>query len=219
LGVSALISGRVASRGDTIEISAELTDLRDNTEIWGQHYSGKSSGMMSLQERMSGDVAEKLRPRLNTSERQQITNQGTQNSEAYDLYLKGQYAWTKRTVPSIYEGIDLFNKALAKDPNYARAYAGLADAYSVLPIYAAVSPSEAFPKSIAAAHKALELDPTLAHAHVGLAADEMEFELTLQPVWPSTRRLLNSTRMTLPPTNGTEKNSHFLGEAGSPLNR
>ncbi len=89
LGVSALVSGRVVPRGDSIEVSAELTDVRDNTEIWGQHYSGKSADIISLQQQITGDIAEKLRSKLSTSEKQQVTKQGTQNPEAYELYLKG----------------------------------------------------------------------------------------------------------------------------------
>ena len=91
LGVSALVSGRVVPRGDSIEVSAELTDVRDNTEIWGQHYSGKSADIISLQQQIAGDIAEKLRSKLSTSEKQQVTKQGTQNPEAYELYLKGRY--------------------------------------------------------------------------------------------------------------------------------
>ena len=97
LGVSALVSGRVAPHGDNVEVSAELTDVRDNTEIWGQHYSGKSADIISLQQQIAGDIAEKLRSKLSTSEKQQVTKQGTQNPEAYELYLKGRYYWNKRT--------------------------------------------------------------------------------------------------------------------------
>src|SRR5208282_3608711 len=95
LAVSALVSGRVVPRGDTIEVSAELTDVRDNSVIWGQHYSVKSTGILSLQQQIAGDIADKLRSKLSVSERQQITRQGTQDPEAYELYLRGRYAWNK----------------------------------------------------------------------------------------------------------------------------
>jgi TolB-like protein/Tfp pilus assembly protein PilF len=175
LGVSALVSGRVVPRGDTIEVSAELTDVRDNTVIWGQHYSIKSSEIISLQQRMAGDIADKLRSKLSLAEKQQVTRQGTQNPDAYDLYLKGRYAWNKRTRPDLETAISYLNEAIAKDPSYALAYSGLADAYSVLPNYAA-SPSENFPKSNAAARKALELDPTLAHPHAVLGVNETQYD-------------------------------------------
>ena len=164
LGVSALASGRVTPHGDNVEVSAELTDVRDNTEIWGQHYSGKSAEIISLQQQIAGDIAEKLRSKLSTSERQQVTKQGTQNPEAYELYLKGRYSWNKRTPADLETAISYFNQAIAKDPGYALAYSGLADTYSTLPAYGG-APSEYYPKGNAAARRALELDPSLAHPH------------------------------------------------------
>ena len=175
LGVSALVIGRVVPRGDSIEVSAELTDVRDNTEIWGQHYSGKSADIISLQQQIAGDLAEKLRSKLSASERQQVTKQGTQNPEAYELYLKGRYTWNRRTPSNIATAISYFNQAIAKDPGYALAYSGLADAYSVLPVTGS-APSEAYPKSNAAARKALELDATLAQPHAVLGRNEMNYD-------------------------------------------
>ena len=175
LGVSALVSGRVVQRGASIEVSAELTDVRDNTEIWGQHYSGKNADIISLQQQIAGDLAEKLRSKLSTSEKQQVTKQGTQNPEAYELYLKGRYSWNKRTPSDIATAISYFNQAIAKDPGYALAYSGLADAYNVLPRYGGI-PSEDYLKSNAAARKALELDATLARAHAVLGGNEMQYD-------------------------------------------
>jgi serine/threonine protein kinase/tetratricopeptide (TPR) repeat protein len=175
LGVSALVSGRVVPRGDTIEVSAELTDVRDNTEIWGQHYSGKSTEIIALQQQIAGDIAEKLHSKLSVSEKRQVTQQGTQNPEAHELYLKGRYSWNKRTAADLETAISYFNQAIAKDPGYALAYSGLADAYSVLPNYGG-TPSEAYPKSNAAARRALELDASLAHPHAVLGASEMEYD-------------------------------------------
>ena len=175
LGVSALVSGRVVPRGDSIEVSAELTAVRDNTEIWGQHYNGKSADIISLQQQIASDIAEKLRSKLSTSEKQQVTKQGTQDPEAYELYLKGRYNWNKQTFPDITTAISYFNQAIAKDPGYALAYSGLADAYSVLSYYGG-TPSENYPKSNAAARKALELDGSLAHPHAILGSNEMEYD-------------------------------------------
>ena len=175
LGVSALVIGRVVPRGDSIEVSAELTDVRDNTEIWGQHYSGKSADIISLQQQIAGDIAEKLRSKLSASEKQQVTKQGTQNPEAYELYLKGRYTWDRRTPSNIAIAISYFNQAIAKDPGYALAYSGLADAYGVLPAFDG-SPTENYPKSNAAARKALELDATLARPHAVLGNNEMSYD-------------------------------------------
>jgi eukaryotic-like serine/threonine-protein kinase len=173
LGVSALVSGRVVSRGDSIEVSAELSDVRDNTEIWGQHYSGKSADIISLQQQIAGDIAEKLRSKLSTSEKQRVTKQGTQNPEAYELYMKGRYAWNKRTGSDLNNAILYFNQAIAKDPSYALAYSGLADAYSVLTNFGG-NPRDTYPKSNAAARKALELDASLSRPHAVLGTNESE---------------------------------------------
>src|SRR4029077_9980081 len=175
LGVSALVSGRVTPHGDNVEVSAELTDVRDNTEIWGQHYSGKSADIISLQQQIAGDIAEKLRSKLSSSEKRQVTKQGTQNPEAYELYLRGRYYWTKRTASDIATAISYFNQAIAKDPAYALAYSGLADAYGVLPDHGG-NPTESYPKSNAAARRALELDPSLAHPHAVLGSNEIEYD-------------------------------------------
>jgi len=175
LGVSALVSGRVVPRGDSIEVSAELTDVRDNTEIWGQRYSLKSVDIVGLPQQIAGDVAEKLGFKLSASEKQRVTTQSTQNPEAYELYLKGRYYWNKRTGPDTRTAISYLNQAIAKDPGYALAYSGLADTYALLPVYGG-APSEYYPKANAAARKALGLDPTLARPHVVLGVTEMEYD-------------------------------------------
>jgi eukaryotic-like serine/threonine-protein kinase len=175
LGVLALVSGRVVLRDNRIEVSAELTDVRDNTEIWGQHYIGKSADIVSLQQQIAGDIAESLRSKLSSSEKQQVTKQGTQNREAYELYLKGRYSWSRRTLPDIEKSISYLNQAIARDPAYALAYSGLADAYGVMIGYGG-TPGENIPKSNAAARKALELDPSLAHAHAVLGANEITYD-------------------------------------------
>ena len=175
LGVSVLVTGRVMSQGDTIEISAELTDIRDNAEIWGRHYSGKTTDVISLQQQLAGDIADKLRSKLSSAERQSVTNQGTQDAEAYSLYLKGRYAWNNRNFPRLQTAISYFNQAIARDPGFALAYSGIADAYSVLPNFSD-NPTEDSPKSNAAARRALELDPTLAHPHAVLGNNEMQYD-------------------------------------------
>jgi TolB-like protein/Tfp pilus assembly protein PilF len=175
LGASILVSGRVMLKGNTIEISTELTNVRDNTEVWGHRYAGKSSDLVALQQQMAGDIAERLRSTLTSAEKEQVSRQGTQNPEAYSLYLKGRYAWNKRTRADLESAVSYFNQAIAKDPEYALAYSGVAEAYSVLHFFGG-NPSEDFPKSNAAARKALELDPTLARPHAVLGNNETEFD-------------------------------------------
>jgi eukaryotic-like serine/threonine-protein kinase len=175
LGVSALVSGRVVPRGDSIEVSAELTNVWDNTEIWGQHYSSKNANIVGLPQQIAGDIAEKLRSKLSTSEKQQVTKQGTQNPEAYELCLMGRYHWNKLTRRDIETAISYFYQAIAKDPGYALPYSGLADAYGELPFFGG-GPSEYYPKGNAAARKALELDSTLGRPHAVLGAIQMSYE-------------------------------------------
>jgi eukaryotic-like serine/threonine-protein kinase len=176
LTVDALLTGRVVQRGNSVQVSAELTNVQDNTEIWGEQYDRKATDIIALQQQIAGDIADKLRSKLSGDEKQQVTKQGTQNSEAYQLYVKGRYYWNKRTSADINTAIAYFNQSIDKDPNYAQAYAGLADAYSVLSAYGS-DPNEVIPKSSAVAQKALELDPTLARPHAVLAATEMEYTL------------------------------------------
>jgi TolB-like protein/Tfp pilus assembly protein PilF len=175
LGVSEVVSGRVTVQATNIQVSAELTDVQDNTEIWAKRYSGKTSDLIQLQEQIAGDIAKQLRSTLSAADKQQVSRQGTQNMEAYNLYLKGRYGWYQRTFPSLEASIPYFNQAIAKDPGYALAYSSLADVYSVLPIFGG-DPAEDFPKSSAAAREALRLDPSLAHPHAILGSNEMEYD-------------------------------------------
>jgi TolB-like protein len=167
LGVGALLTGRMTQRGDTIQVSAELTKVGDNTQLWGERYSRKSTDLISLQQQIAGEIAEKLRSKLSGAEKQQVTKQATQNPEAYEFYLKGQYYWNRRTGPDIKTAISYFDQAIGKDPGYALAYSGLADAYEVLSSYGG-DPNDTSLKSHAAALKALELNPTLAQPHAVL---------------------------------------------------
>jgi len=174
LTVDALLTGRVVQHGDTIQVSADLTNVQDNTEIWGEHYERKASDILGLQEQIAGDIAGKLRSKLSGDQKQQVSKQGTQNPEAYQLYVKGRYEWNKRSAPGLKAAISYFHQAIDKDPGYALAYAGLADSYVVISSYGD-DPSDVMPKAKAAAEKALELDPTLARPHATLAAIKSQY--------------------------------------------
>jgi eukaryotic-like serine/threonine-protein kinase len=175
LTVDALLTGRVVQRGDTIQVSADLTSVQDNTEIWGERYERKASDVISLQQQIAGDVADKLRSKLSRAEKQQVTKQGTQNPEAYQLYVKGRYYWNKRTSADLRAAISYFKQAIDKDPGYALAYSGMADAYGVLTNYGS-DPNDVTPKASAAAERALELDPTLARPHAVLGYNKMLYD-------------------------------------------
>src|SRR5882724_10588071 len=161
LNVRAVVTGRVHRHGDTISIQADLIDLDSVSQIWGQHYDRRLADMLLVQEEISRDIFENLRLKLNVEEQKQL--------EAYRLYLKGRNAWNKRTPEGLQQGIDYFQQAINTDPNYAAAYAGLADCYNMQVIYGVDQPREGFPKAKEAAIKALEMDETLAEAHTSLA--------------------------------------------------
>jgi eukaryotic-like serine/threonine-protein kinase len=175
LAVDALLTGRVTQHGDDIQVSAELTNAKDNTEMWGNHYQGKAAQIVSLQQQIAGDIAERLRSKLSGAEKQQVAKQGTQNPEAYELYVRGRYYWNKRTIADLNSAISYFKQAIEKDPSYALAYSGLADSYVVLP-YHTGDPNELMPQAKAAAQKALELDPTLARPHAVLGLVKTAYE-------------------------------------------
>jgi len=161
LNVRAVVTGRVHRHGDTISIQADLIDLDSVSQIWGQHYDRRLADMLLVQEEISRDIFENLRLKLNVEEQKQL--------EAYRLYLKGRNAWNKRTPEGLQQGIDYFQQAINTDPNYAAAYAGLADCYNMQVIYGVNQPKDGFPKAKEAAIKALDMDETLAEAHTSLA--------------------------------------------------
>src|SRR5467141_643844 len=169
LGVRAVFKGRVMQRGDSLEISAELVDARDNSHIWGQQYSRKSSDIFALQGELAKEMTTALRMRLTGEDEKRMAKSYTVDPEAYQLYLQGRFWWNKANADGLNKGIEYFQKAIEKDSTYALGYTGLADCYSLLAEYNIVLPKEAFPRANAAALKPLEIDDTLAEAHTALA--------------------------------------------------
>ena len=170
LGVRAVLVGRMMQRGDSVTISTELVDIRDNKQLWGEQYERKASELMSLQRDIASQIANNLRLTISGEAHNRMAKHYTDNPEAYQLYLKGRYYWNKRNAESLRKAADYFNQAIAKDPSYALAYSGLADVYNVLPGYSGATPQEANPKAESAAKKAVELDDALAEAHTSLAS-------------------------------------------------
>jgi TolB-like protein/pimeloyl-ACP methyl ester carboxylesterase/Flp pilus assembly protein TadD len=179
LGVSAVMTGRVIQRGDDLSISAELIDLRDNRVLWGKQYNRKLGDILAVQEEIARESSEKLR-RLTTEEKKQLSKRYTQNSEAYQLYLKGRYYWNKRSTDGYQKGIDHFQQAIEKDPNYALAWTGLADSYMLFGRFGVVPPKESMPKAKYAAMRALEIDDELAEAHTSLGYIKKEYDWDFQ---------------------------------------
>jgi len=176
LNVRAVVSGKVIQRGDTVSIHADLVDVGTGSQMWGDHYERKASDIQSVQEEIARGISEKLRLPLTGEEKQRLTKSYTANPDAYQLYLKGRYAWEKRSESALQQSIEYFQQAIEKDPGYALAYAGLADSYAVLSAYSIQSPGESFPRVRAAARKALELDDRLAQAHATLGIAFMNYD-------------------------------------------
>ncbi len=172
LQVNAVVTGRVTQHGDSLIVSAELTDTRKNRSLWSDQYDRKLSDALSVQREISDEISARLREKLTGEQKTQLAKGGTNDSDAYGLYLKGRYYWDKRTPDGLAKAKDYFQQAIDKDPNYAQAYVGLAEYYSVLPVYTNASNAEMNPKAIAAAKKALAIDETLAEAHASLASSE-----------------------------------------------
>ncbi|HKZ78192.1 MAG TPA: protein kinase [Pyrinomonadaceae bacterium] len=169
LGVSAVMSGRIVQRGDNLTISVELVGVRNNTLLWGEQYDRKMSDLLATQREIATTITQKLQLKLGSGDTTGITKRYTDSNDAYQLYLKGRFHFAKRTKDDIQRGIDYFQQAIKLDPNFALAYARIAESYVSMPAYPYLSPKEAVPQAKAAAKRALEIDPTLAEAHTFLA--------------------------------------------------
>jgi uncharacterized protein (TIGR02996 family) len=169
LKVRAVLTGRLVRRGDGFVVNAELIDVNRNSQIWGNQYSLKASDMLATQEQISKQISEKLRMQLTGAEVERMTRHTTEDSEAYQSYLQGRFQWNKRTLEGLQSSLDYFHEAIRKDPRYALAYAGEADAYASLAEFNVLPTREVMPKVRKAAEKAIELDDGLAEAHTSLA--------------------------------------------------
>jgi TolB-like protein len=168
LNVQAILNGRIVLRGDVLTLSLELADARTENVIWSTQYNRKPADLVSLQSEIARDVSDILRMKLAGADEQKLSKKSTTNAEAYQLYLKGRFYWNKRTLKDLEKALEYFNQAIALDPNYALAYAGLADTYVLLPIYNKEPVREAMPLAREAAMKALSLDSDLAEARATL---------------------------------------------------
>jgi serine/threonine protein kinase/TolB-like protein/tetratricopeptide (TPR) repeat protein len=169
LKVGAVIVGRLTQHGDTLNVETEMVDVSNGSQIWGEQYQRKASDVASLEDDIASDISGQLRAKVSGDDKRRLAAHATENSEAYQLYVKGRFYLEQRTRDSIHKAIDQFNEAVARDPNYAQAYAGVADAYILLFDRGLISNNEASPKIRSAAQRAIELDPTLAEPHAALA--------------------------------------------------
>jgi TolB-like protein/class 3 adenylate cyclase/Tfp pilus assembly protein PilF len=173
LGVASILEGSVRQAGQRVRITAQLIDTASDEHLWADRYDRDLEDIFAIQTDVAERIVEALRVRLTPQEQARLGEQPTENIEAYQSYLKGRHFLSRRTEATIRQAIEWFRKAVTADPSFAQAWAGLADAYAVLPGYSAISPQEACAEARAAAGRALALDPGLgeAHAALGLAAE------------------------------------------------
>ncbi len=183
LKVRAILKGGVKQLGDQLVISVELVDARDNRQIWGEQYVRKFADVLAVQREIVKEVSGNLRLKLSSTDQQKLTKQGTENPEAYRLYLKGRYYANRLTKEGFEKGIETINQAIALDPDYALAYVGLSNCYFQA-VDLSLPPREANPKAKAAAQKAIALDDSLAEAHADLANVLWQYDWD----WPAAER-------------------------------
>jgi TolB-like protein/Flp pilus assembly protein TadD/predicted Ser/Thr protein kinase len=168
LKVKAVLMGRLVQQGDSLFLSTELVNTSDDSHIWGEEFNRKASDILALQEELAQIVAQKLRVKLSSEQQQTFARQGTQNPEAYALYVRGRYSFDKITEESLKQAVDFFEQAIEKDPGYAAAYAEMSRSYTMFGHFGYVPGTEAYPKAIASAKRAIDLHSDLAEAHVAL---------------------------------------------------
>jgi eukaryotic-like serine/threonine-protein kinase len=169
LGVGNVLEGSVQKSGDALRVNVQLINALNDAHLWGDVYNRKLTDIFAVESDIATTIADTLQAKLSGAEKQLITARPTSDLTAYELYLKGRSLWGKRSGDNIPKAIAFYEQAIARDPNYALAYAGLAEAYAILPAYTATAPQDAYPKAKAAAVKALQLDDKLAEAHTALA--------------------------------------------------
>jgi TolB-like protein/Tfp pilus assembly protein PilF len=169
LNVDAVVSGAVMRSGDRVRINVQLLHPSSDRHLWAETYEGEIQDVWRFQGHVARAVADEIGLELTARERAQLVASHAVDPEAYAAFLRGRYFWNKRTVEAFRKAVEHFQQAVAHDPGFAPAHAGLADTYALLGVWSAIPMPEAKQKAEAAAHKALELDPTLAEAHTSVA--------------------------------------------------
>src|SRR5438067_1083660 len=168
LGVANILEGSVQKVADQVRVNVQLINALTDSHLWADTYDRKLTDIFAVESEIAQAIAQALQATLTGSEKSSIAKKPTENPEAYELYLKGRFFWNKRSGVDLRKAIQFFDQAIAKDPNYALAYAGLADSYLLLPNYGGAPTADVVPPARAAVAKALELDDSLAEAHASL---------------------------------------------------
>ncbi|HUF02609.1 MAG TPA: winged helix-turn-helix domain-containing protein [Aridibacter sp.] len=169
LGVDAVLGGTFRREGNRFRVNLRLWDVRDGAQLWSEGFDVVESDIFRLQDQIALKVANDLLRDLQDSETAGLSERPTENAEAYRLYLRGRFAWNKRTEASLLESVRYFNEAIELDPAFALAYAGLANSYVIFNDYGVAPPEESYPKAKAASKRALEIRPDMAEARTALS--------------------------------------------------
>jgi TolB-like protein/Tfp pilus assembly protein PilF len=176
LEVMHVVEGSVQKAADQVRVNVQLINAMTDAHLWADTYDRKLTDIFTVETEIAKTIADMLQAKLSGSEKMMMAKRPTENSEAYELYLKGRFFWNKRTATDLRKSIDYFNEAIAKDPNYAPAYAGEAQAWSLFSAYNAASPVDSYPQAEVFAKKALAIDETSAEALVGLASVKARYQ-------------------------------------------
>ena len=176
LGVMHILEGSVQKANDQVRVNVQLINALTDAHLWADTFDRKLTDIFAVETEIAKTIADTLQAKLTGSEKNAISKKPTENPAAHELYLQGRYFWSKRSAANLRKSIDYFNQAIAQDPNYALAYAGLAQAWMVLPAYNGGAPVECKPHAEAAARKALSLDETLSDAVAVLASIKAEYD-------------------------------------------
>jgi len=168
LGVDSVLTGRITQRGESLTISVNLVDTRNNKSLWGEQYERKMSELLQTQREIADEITNKLQLKLSGEGEQKLAKKYTDNNEAYQFYLKGRYQWNKRTGESLKQSVKYYGQAIEKDPNYALAFSGLAETYILFSGFDVAPANDSMPLAKAAALRALAIDDSLAEAHTAL---------------------------------------------------
>jgi TolB-like protein/Tfp pilus assembly protein PilF len=191
LNARAVLTGRVVLRGETLLIGAELVDVANGWQLWGERYKRNLIDIFDVQEEIARIIVEKLRVKLSPNEEERLGRRHTDNPQAYQLFLKGLYFWNKWTNEGFRTAHDYFRQALDKDPTYAPAYAGIADMFASPPYMGFISPREAIPKAKAAVQTALELDDSVPHSWFIAGITRMVYDWDMRAAEDAFRRAID----------------------------
>ena len=193
LGVQYVLEGSLRRESDRVRITAQLVQMKDQTHIWSRQYDRELKSLLALQGEIAQETADEIQQALGTGRKLRVTDRklaSPTSYQAYDFYLKGRYFWNKRTKEGFQQAADYFQQSIANDPNYARAYAGLADTYALMSSWSFVPQTEAIPKARAAALRAVQLDDGLAEAHTSLALIAENYDYDWQTAEKEYRRAI-----------------------------